>query len=139
MSTNTSVHQREMSDDDVVPLAEPHPSGSKPTQTSGQLTPAPTVDVSPIQPPLQDKGKATRTEERSRRDDPSEGDYEVDFTIYSDARGLENLELARKLLKATLLPKDWEVTKSRWLDQIADSYPNILKVSGVSFVNIFLR
>lgn len=54
----------------------------------------------------------------------------IDMNIYSNKLGLQNPKLAQKLMKAILLPKDWEETKSCHLCKITSSfYPTLLKVS----------
>lgn len=57
----------------------------------------------------------------------------VDFNVYSDDTGLDNPRLDRKMLKAIILSKDWEMTKIRCLDDIYTSiYPSTLKVKYFS-------
>lgn len=65
-----------------------------------------------------DRGKAlvieTTFEPRVGPETRAEEEEElVDFNIYADDIGLDNPRLARTMLKAIILSKDWEVTKSR--------------------------
>lgn len=62
----------------------------------------------------------------------------IDLNVYFDNTGLQNLELARRLLKAIILPRDWKATKSHRLTEVVSSpYPTLLKVKVSFLYSIF--
>lgn len=53
----------------------------------------------------------------------------VNFNIFFDESGLHSPKLARRLLKAIILPKDREMTKTHYLDKVIPYlYPSLLKI-----------
>ena len=131
--------------DEDTPLASPVPAGSaisSPPRTSPPRSPQHVPATSQRDVNFNKESVIALPEDRSQErakyrseEDPrwnatSEGGCNVDFTTFSDREGLKNPELARELLKRTLLPKDWDNVKSRCIEEISDSvFSSALKVN----------
>lgn len=56
------------------------------------------------------------------------------FKIYAADTGFDNPRLAKTMLQANILRKDWEATKKCWLEDIFTSiYPKMLRYSFAHF------
>lgn len=94
--------------------------GPQPTESSLSATLSPRRSATPHQlatlaPQIGvDRDKALQTSSGAERTTRATGEPEsfIDLNIYSDEVGLHNPKLACRLLKAILLPRDWEETIS---------------------------
>lgn len=104
-ASKSSVPTRESSEGNEIPPTEPLLGKSTPIQILESPTPAPTVNIPSPCPSTRDKGKAPQVEGSSVRNTPLDRNCEVDLLIFFDARGLMFPDVARRVLKATPLPR----------------------------------
>lgn len=78
-----------------------------------------------------DNGKAPQVFVQSKVDHWATEEHEtyIDLNVFFDDLGLQRPKLARRLLKAIILLRDWKMTKTRRLNEVIPSlYLSLLKI-----------